>query len=234
VAGVAAAVVLAAMVMVPLASTNAFSRWLMPWKNIQRYTFADLEAIPDQLVVLFGESSNLDAQLTPTSSWQPQNGLALVNGQGIEAENQNGKFSFKIPPLSQAADLQVRVGDFRTAVNVEPVMRPELASVTAQIKLPEYLKREHPVVKDIRGGSISVVDGSELAIHGSATRDLVKASLDQRPIATAGRMLTTSPLSIESTSNFAIDWEDELGLSPKTPFALSVRVNKDSQPSLAC
>lgn len=234
IAGVTALIALIGIVLVPLASTNAFARWLMPWKNIDRYTFADLETLPEKLIVPFGEKSNLSAQLTAASSWNPQKGLAVVNGQRIDADNQNGNFSFEIPPLNEPSDVQVRIGDVRTSVAVEPVTRPELASLTAEIKLPKYLKRQHPVVKDIRGGSVSVLGGSELSIYGSATRDLFTASVDQKPIATNGRELSTSPVSFESTSEFAIDWEDNLGLSPRTPLVLNIRAKKDLKPSLTC
>src|SRR5688500_10324384 len=55
-ASVLAALAAAPFVFAPQAATNALARWVRPWAQIDRYTFASLEALPAELVVPHGEA----------------------------------------------------------------------------------------------------------------------------------------------------------------------------------
>lgn len=221
-------------VLVPLASSNAFARWLMPWRNIDRYTFTSIENLPSKIIVPLAEKTNLDAELTKDSRWKPESGVALVDGLPVTAENQQGTYSFELPPLEKTSEVHVRIGDVRKKIDVEPTPRPELVSLTAEIELPSYLKRDLPIEKDIRGGSVKLVHGSKLSISGSATRDLALATVNDNPIATHGKNLDTVATSFQTSSKLSIDWRDEYGLSPRAPMALNVSVEEDAKPTLVC
>ena len=66
---------------VPAAGTNALARWLFPWKNTERYTFAQLNQLPDQMVVPLAEPFVVDARLSPRSAWSPEQGRARYGRQ---------------------------------------------------------------------------------------------------------------------------------------------------------
>ena len=46
-AGAGSVVAVAALVVVPAAGTNALARWLLPWRPTERYTFVQLNQLPD-------------------------------------------------------------------------------------------------------------------------------------------------------------------------------------------
>ena len=120
-------------------------------------------------------------------------------------------------------------------VQVEPTLRPELTSVVADVTLPDYLGRPAAQQKDVRGGAISLVKGSQATLHrhrqprpgrrpgrrpaGAARRG--RASPARRPRSTASR-----------TMEFR--WQDAFGLAGKEPFILSINGRDDEAPSLAC
>ena len=57
-------------------------------------------------------------------------------------------------------------------------MRPELTSVEAEVVLPDYLGRKGSSKKDVRGGTVSLVNGSRATVIATATRDLASAKVD--------------------------------------------------------
>ena len=234
IAGIPALTVVAILIMFPDATTNALARWLLPWKDIDRYTFTRIEGMPDQMVVPVAERTSLDASLAGNSRWNPSQGFVYVNGRKLSASNRNGSFEFDLPPLKSASQVDVRIGDVRQTVELDPRSRPELESLVAHVELPAYLQRDAPLLRDIRGGVVNVVRGSSLDFRGQATRDLTEAFLDGQPISVDGRSLRTPPLKPGKTAPFVFDWRDGFGLTPGSPLTLSVRVNEDEQPSLTC
>lgn len=234
IAGVPAALALAALLIVPAAGTNAFARWLMPWKNTERYTFAQLEKLPDNIVVPRAENSNLRASLSETTEWSPENGYARVSGMKISAEQEERGYDFNIPPLKGDSKLKVSVGDARKNITVQPADRPELKSLLATITLPEYLQRTKPLKKDIRGGVVSTVHGSEVSFVGEATREIAEATVNGLPTEFNGPEIYTSPVSVNESDVMTIAWRDALGLTSKSPLKLKIRAEEDREPTLVC
>lgn len=234
IAGVPAALAIAALLIVPAAGTNAFARWLMPWKNTERYTFAQLENLPDNIVVPRAENTNLRANLSEETRWSPEQGVARVSGVRILADQEDRGYDFSIPPLKDSSNLKVSIGDARKKISVQPEDRPELKSLLATIKLPEYLQRTEPVKKDIRGGVVSMVNGSEVSFVGEATRELAEATVDGVPTEFIGPSLYTSPVSVNESDVMTIAWKDSLGLTSKSPLKLKIRAEEDQAPSLLC
>lgn len=70
-AGIALTIAVVLLAMFPAAATNAWARFLMPWKNTPRYTFAAIEPLPDKLVVAHGESFNVAIKLAEKTEWRP-------------------------------------------------------------------------------------------------------------------------------------------------------------------
>ena len=234
IAGIPALIAAAALVLVPAAGNNALMRWLMPWKHTQRYTFAQIESLPESLVVPIAEKSTLSAALSPGTEWSPRSGSAFVSGTSLSAPHEDGQYGFELPPLKERSQLNVSIGDIRETVEITPMARPEISQLLANITLPDYLQRSEPVVKDIRGGVVTMVTGSEVEFVGTATRDIVEATANGRTLQVDGPKIQTPPVSVNETQIMELQWKDTLGLTSKQPLNLKLRAERDQEPSLVC
>ena len=234
IAGVPAVIAAAAMLLVPAAGSNALTRWLMPWKHTERYTFAQIEELPERIVVPIAESSSLCAKLTDETQWTPAVGAAKVGQTRLTADHENGQYGFRLPPLQEEGDIKVSIGDIRESVVVQPMRRPEIESLIANIKLPDYLERTEPVKKDIRGGVVSAVAGSEVSFIATASREIKEATVDGQPIKVVGKEMLTSAVPVEDSSTKEYQWIDNFELTSKRPLQLKIRAKIDEAPLLYC
>lgn len=234
VAGPALVVVLV-LLFVPAAGRNALMRWLMPWKTTERYTFAQLEDLPGELVVPFAEEFNLTATLADGTAWSPKSAVARIGEQPtVSADLTQQTYQFVIPPQNQNGDLNISAGDARRSVHVEPKPRPEITELVAKVKLPDYLQYSSQLTKDARGGTLTVLQGSETQLVAQASRELRAATLNGQPQPVKERGVTTESTLIEDTSTLRLSWTDVHGLQAKEPFELSVQVDEDMAPSIVC
>ncbi len=223
-----------ALALVPAAGTNAFWRWVMPWRDIERYTFARIEPLPKRLVIPVAEPAAVAARLQHDSLWNPNVGSAWLGSQRIESQQQNGEFAFQLPPIKEPSELAVNIGDVRQQVTLDPQSRPELVDLSASVELPAYLQRTKPLHRDVRGGGLSVAEGSQVKLTAQASRDLVSATMDGEPLNIQGAVLETVPTSITATRTVSLEWRDALGLSAKTPLQLKIRAAADEAPTIIC
>ena len=234
-ASVPLAIAAAAMILVPAAGTNALARWLMPWRPTERYTFAQIETLPEQLVVPYAEPFSVDATLAPSSAWSPSRALARYGEQPpVYAELNQGAYAFPLPPQTEPSQLSLTVGDAREVIDVVPTTRPELTSLRAQIRLPEYLQYAAELTKDVRGGSVSLVKGSQATFEAVATRDLAEATVNGTPQQTQGNKIITGWTEFLESAEHRITWQDNWGLAAKEPFVLSIQAQEDAPPTLSC
>ena len=228
-------IILLAMIFAPSAGVNALTRWLMPWSATERYTFAQLDRLPNQLVVPLAEPFSLQASLSKTTAWSPQAGSARYGEQDpVHANLVAGEYDFQIAPQKQAEILTIAVGDAKKQVKVAPMTRPELINLTAWITLPDYLQYSSQLEKDARSGTLSVVKGSKAQLSGTATRELNSATLNGLAQTVQGTRLNSSPVTIEESTQQQLSWRDKLGLQAKQPFDLSFVAQEDEPPSVAC
>ncbi len=128
-------------VLINEAAQNALARWLMPWRNTERFTFARVEPLPNPLVVPLAEPFTLPVELRKETHWTPATALGSISGQPeITSAESELSYHLNFPPQKDDADLFVKVGDVRQKIRVEPRPRPELTSLKVRMKLPEYLK----------------------------------------------------------------------------------------------
>lgn len=220
---------------VPDAAWNAVARWISPWRDIDRYTFAQIESLPESMVVPHGEEFQLSAQLKEETPWSPDSGRILLDGQpNVTAEQQDRRFEFELPPQTTDSTLNVRIGDVREAVAVRPVTRPELTAITARVTLPEYLQYDRPLNQDVRGGSISVVKGASVAFSAEVSRELSSATVSAGSTDVRGNSIHTEALPVSDSSTCQFEWIDHLGLSSREPFPLNIRAVDDAAPQISC
>jgi len=159
----------------------------------------------------------------------------LLSGQEpLNAPLRDGGYRFDLPPQIDAGWLGVRVGDARKRVRIEPTLRPELTSLSARVKLPEYLGRPEPFERDVRGGAISLVTGSSVTFIATASRELSEATVDGGSLAPEGATISTPATTVRETRKLEFQWRDRFGLSGREPFTLAIANRADEPPSLSC
>ena len=180
---------MALLVVSPAATSNAWARYLMPWKDIPRYTFTMVEAKPDVQVIPHGEIFPYEVQLTEETRWRPNSALVSIGGsEPIQADLLNdGSYHFECPPQLADTTMQLKVGDFSQTIQLEPKLRPELTEISAEVKLPTYLERDENLQKDVRSGSGTFVVGSQVKLSAKVSRSLTSVTIDEQPTTHSGR-----------------------------------------------
>lgn len=230
-AGAGLAVVVLAFFVVPAAAWNALARWLTPWREVDRYTFAKVESLPKRLVVPYAEPVNLKAQLTKDTEWSPQTGAAKVQDQpAVKAGLANQGYDFALPPQKKDAPLDLRVGDVRKTISLVPTQRPELKTLQARLTLPEYLQyATHPVI-EARSGSLSLLKGAQASFELTASRDLASATMDNQAQPIEKGRVVTDAVPVKENADHVFTWKDADGLAARDPLTLKVRAVEDDPP----
>jgi hypothetical protein len=234
-AGLAASVAILLLGLCPDAATNAWARFLMPWGDTPRYTFTSIQPLSNQMNVAHGEPFSVKVRLASHTVWKPTVGQVRVGGQvPVSARLLNGEYEFELPPQIDAAWMTVRIGDLKQQVRIEPTLRPELTSITATVELPNYLGRDKPLHKDVRGGTLSLVKGSRATFVATATRPLESAHANGQPLALDCSKFTTPAIDVDDSRKLEFTWRDEYQLAGKEPFTLTINGREDDAPSLSC
>ena len=232
-------VVVGVSVAIPATSWNAFARWLTPWRNVPRYTFAQLEGDSALRVVPYAESFDVEARLKENSPWKPESGEARYADQvPVVATRDEATYRFQLPPQTRNGHLKLRVGDARRTLPIEPKLRPALTQLTAKVELPAYLQRGEPLVADVRGGTLSLLKGSTAVLEATATRELAEATLNDRPQRVDGARVTTEPISVvgevaNTDTLLELAWRDRFGLAAREPQVIQLEAREDKAPRVS-
>ncbi len=232
-AGVPLALMLLALMIFPAAGSNALKRWLMPWADVDRYTFAQVTDLPDKIVVPHGEEFKFAANLSTETKWSPAAGAAHFTGQQpVRAKLQNDAYTFVVPPQTETGTLNIRIGDIREALDVQVATRPELNSLTASVKLPDYLQYSKNLETDVRGGVVSLLKGSVSEFVADISRDLQAATVQGAETKIAGSKILPAPVPVNESETIEFQWKDELGLTAKDGFQLKIKAVDDGEPNV--
>ena len=233
-AGIPIILVVIGIVVIPATSRNTLARWLTPWRNVERYTFAQLEGDTDRRVVAYAESFDVEARLKADSPWKPESGEARYADQTpVVTERDGTTYKFQLPPQTQEGSVALRVGDARRSIPIEPKLRPALKDLTAKVQLPDYLQRQEPRIDDVRGGIVNLVKGSTATLEATTTRELSEATLNNRPQKVDGASVTTEPIAVETTTEMHLTWRDRFGLAAREPQVLRFEALDDEAPTVA-
>lgn len=229
-------VVAVTALLVPGAGWNAFQRWSRPWASIERYTFTQLQDVPELQVVPLGEPFQLQIRVADDSLWTPLIGSARYARQAtVQGQQKDHAYTFEIPAQTEPGLLSLAIGDARHQIKMEPKPRPELTSLVAKINLPDYLQTA-PIQRDARSGVVSVVRGSQAKLSATASRDLARATLNgqNQGLHIQGAQLESSGILVQEEQAQEIQWTDIDGLSAKSPFRLKLRAVDDRAPHVQC
>jgi hypothetical protein len=226
---------LAIWVLYPAAAANAWARFSMTWRDTPRYTFAMVEELADTLFIAHGEPFSLSLKLSEQTVSRPTQAEVRIGAQPtVVAALANERYEFELPPQIDAGWLAVRVGDFTKRLRLEPILRPELSSIVADVRLPEYLGRADALKRDVRGGTVSLLNGSRATFTATASRELSSAKVDGTPVVAQGTTLSNPATPIQGDRRIEFTWRDRFGLSGKDPFVLTINGREDEPPSIAC
>lgn len=197
--------------------------------------FTSIEPLLVHRVVAHGEPFTVAVLLEKDSVWRPEQGEVQLNGQRpVSAKLTDGRYEFELPGQIDEGGLSVRIGDLSKRVRVQPMLRPELASIGAEVVLPEYLGRDKPQQKDVRGGTISLVKGSSATFTATASRVLESARVDGQPLLPQKEKIVSPRMSIENSRKVEFVWRDAHHLEGKEPFTLTINSREDEAPSISC
>ncbi len=223
------------LVLYPAAALNTAARLFAPWHDTPRYTFTVLEPLPAVLHVAHGEPFMVRVPLAARGRWQPPAGEAVLGtNRPVRAMLQDGQYAFELPGQIEPDWLQIRIGDTGLRIRVVPTLRPELIALAARVKLPAYLGRPVPVKKDVRGGTVALVQGSRVKFAATASRPLQEASVDGKSQVPSAATISSPEYLLEDSRTLEFRWRDKYHLTGVAPFTLTVTAEPDQPPSLAC
>ncbi len=219
----------------PRPGWNALVRWALPTANVPRYTLVTLEGLPAELIVPHGEAFGITAAVHYRSFWKPGRASALWPRQpAVEGGVQDGQVRLQVPGKVENGVLEVRVGDARVGVKVQPTYRPSLQELAAHIQLPGYL--HYPDQNQIlQNASLLAVQGSKIDFRGTISRSLSAAlmqsgSENPAPLKIEGDSFTTGQTAPDDQAQLSFNWRDNLGLTNAAPLRLSVQMQPDAPP----
>jgi hypothetical protein len=222
-----------AFTVVSPAARNAFARWLTPWRHVERFTFADVAPLPADIVVPYAEPFSLPVKLSAATQWSPGDGYGHIGDQPkVKATLASGVYRFAFPPQKKDGTIDLSLGDARKSVRVLPKTRPELADITAHLRLPAYLGYKTEPTMEIRDGTVGVVKGAEAAFEAKAIRPIVTATMDGRTQKVDHGEIVTDYETINSDVDRQFNWKDHDGLTPHDPLVLKVTALEDAAPTV--
>ncbi|MDA1161657.1 MAG: hypothetical protein O3B13_01005 [Planctomycetota bacterium] len=234
-AGLSLAGGLALLTLYPAATANAWSRFLMPWRDTSRYTFTMVESQPEQLFVAHGEPFDFAVKLASQSVSRPESGMVQSGVQRpVESRLNGNQYVFNLPPQIDSSWLNIEIGDFTQRIRIEPVLRPELSSFVADVELPAYLERATGLHKDVRGGVVSLVQGSRATFTATASRKLQTAIVGGKSVSPRDATIVSPSQEVNTDSKVDFEWTDEFGLASKEPFTLTIKALEDEVPAISC
>ena len=229
---------------VPVALRNGASRFFQPWAGAERYTFAHLQEVPDTLVVLRDEPFSLRLQVDKNKPWQPENVQVVLGGMRQPAVAlARGRGILMLVGPRETCELQMRLGDSVSRVQIVPVSRPAITGMQTAMTPPTYTGL--PVKKsEAQTRAMHLLPGSSLGISLKLSSELSGASamLDEKAIAVNVHdreidislpELTADPES-GKPQVLTVSWNDQHGFEGRQPFKLDLYARNDQLPQVAC
>ncbi len=241
-----------AFTVAPKAGLNALQRWIMPFSQVERYTFTQLEKPLGYLAVPYGEAFDVTLSLSSDSESKPGTATARFGLQpGISAPLRRGRYEFTFPGQQEEGIVTFDVGDLRHRLRIEPMQRPVVVATRVLMKSPDYMGIPARSI-DLGIGEISAVEGSELVLEMDTNRPLrsgkygptsisgevpeMLGSLDKfkasgGDLQLSGRTARTGKIQVGVFPfDIPFTWKDDFGLAGGNDYKLRIDAVRDSEP----
>ena len=232
--GALAVVIVLFFVVDSRAVLNTLERWVNPFSSTSRYTFVQLNDLPEQMIVLHGEDFKLDVSLKEDSRYKPDQ--ISWNYSGLDeniADLSEGKVTLNLPGQTSITTLTISAYDFKKEITIKPVHRPAVSEIFANITMPEYLQH-NDISFEVQGNSFEVIQGSKYNISGKMSNTLYSVQVYKDIVSTTEALLAFASLSNVINSKDLLKNIDgsEIGESSMTSTVNGLSFSTDySQPS---
>ncbi len=217
----------------PEAAQNAWTRWLRPLDAIERFTFVRLSEFPDHVTVPHGEAFSFSGQVAHVRGETPPPVEARIDGpESLTVVTDGSRVDVGGEALMQSRVVRLRAGDANASVALEPRMRPELLSLSAGVRFPDYLGRA-PETQALRRRSLDVPVGSRVRLSGEISRELRELLANEGTAALDGARFDLSEILVDSNQTLALQWTDVEGLGARAPAKIDLLAREDQPPRLA-
>lgn len=217
----------------PKASWNALARLVAPFIDTPRYTFVTLSDLPHELIVRHGDDFLVRCKVTYHGFWKPSAAKVRFEQQAEQTIPVSAKaITAQMEGQTIEGTLRFTLGDAEASIKIFPTHPPVLGKLNAAITYPDYLGYP-PTKRNFTGPMLTVVEGSTVILHTTASRDLAGVRLaieDREPIdlPIAGDTFETPPFQPVGELHGIFYIEDQLGLTNASPrhFALRTRIDE--------
>ncbi len=217
------------------AGRNSLERWMAPTASIPRYTFVTIGGLPKQLIVPHGEPFALSVSIHAPSLWKPSRARARAGNQfPLTAPLSNQVAIFKFGGQDKSVPVEIRCGDGRGKIEVQPVIRPSLKSLEAIVKYPEYLGLP-PQASSAAAGTLVFVTGSEASFRGEVSRAPTNVTMtlgtgEPRALPIQEARFESASVKLAGHPEIQFEWKDQFGLAATIPWKLSLQEEPDAAP----
>ena len=227
------AAVLALFVRFPEVGFNALQRWALPFGGVERFTFTRVEGAQGRWVLPVQEEWAVRLELAADTRSRPDGAELRLERETIQGARVAGGYTLEVPPLAGEQSALLVIGDLRQRVLLAPLLRPEVVGATATVTLPAYLGQPAPLERDVSGGALSAVVGSEVQLTLDFSREsrAVGAETDAAALQLAGEQLACEAAGESVVQE--ISWVGRFGLEGPRPFRFSVRPVEDAPPEVS-
>ena len=227
------AAVLALFVRFPDVGLNALQRWALPFGAVERFTFTRVEGAQERWVLPIQEGWPVRLELAADTRSRPDGAELRLQRETIQGERIAGGYTLELPPLALEQSALLVIGDLRRRVQLCPLPRPEAVAANATVTLPAYLGLPEPLERNVSGGALSAVVGSEVQLTLDFSRDSRALGAAAEAVA---MQLVGEPLACEVAGESVVQevaWVDRFGLEGPRPFRFSVRPVVDAPPEVS-
>ncbi len=233
-AGLVLGIAVIGFIFVSEAAWNTMARWIAPWQQVDRFTFARVESLPEARVVPYAEPFGQQVRLADSTQWSPVAGSGRIAKQArIYTQLEDGGYHFRFPPQKTDVAMRMALGDVRKSILVQPRTRPELTDIAVRLRLPAYLEYSEELQLQVRGTTVSVVEGAAVSFEAKTDRELSAAELDGVPQQVSGDAIITPYELVTEDVDKSFAWTDHYGLSPREPLSVRLLAVADEAPTIS-
>lgn len=227
------AATLALFIRFPEVGLNALQRWASPFGGVERFTFTRVEGAQDRWVLPVQEARTVRLELAGDSRWRPDGAELRLERGTVRGPLDGSTYTLEVPPLAREQAALLVIGDLREVVTLSPLSRPEVVAATARVHLPGYLGLPEPLERDVSGGALSAVEGSEVRLELELSRESRLAGAEDAPLSPR---LEAAPMACDTAGESLVrelEWVDRFGLESPRSFRFSVRPVEDAAPEVS-
>ncbi len=230
----------------PALASIGISRLLTPWSEAEwprrtRIELSDLKT-GQPLRVVRGGTLNLHGKvfgsIPSTGTLHLQSDAAPADRTHFEI-GEDATFAVKYRPVNRSLRVWFQIGDARSPdVQVEMVPPPEIASVEAECRYPEFTRQDKERRPD---GNIQAVLGTQVVLHVTANKPLAGAVLAwenaaavpmSQPAGDSTQQAFQAGFRVEATRSYRIHLTDQMGFHNEEPVVYRVEMVDNQYPQI--